>query len=185
MKDQKLIYQLRKGNHKVFEELYEFFPMIENMILKNNGNKEIAKDIFQNTLIVFYKKTLDPKFKLTSGISTYLYAVAQNMWLKQLTKLRLHRLNKESEELLPSLDPDIEEEAPTLPLKEYLIKKLNELGEPCLSIIMLHTYQKLSMKLITEKMGYANEHTTRQQKYKCLLRLKKIIPEVDKNSYLL
>ena len=75
-------------------------------------------------------------------------------------------------------------EEPAISLKDYIKQKLLALGEPCFSILMMHSYQKLSMATISEKMGYANEHTTRQQKYKCLKRIRKMIPEEDKNNYL-
>lgn len=183
MKDDKIIEQLKLGNHSVFKYIYNHYGIIEHYILKNSGNKEDAKDTFQNALIIFYKKALSSNFELTAKISTYLFAIAQNLWLKNLrdTKNNSVPLNEYHVELEA---PTQEAEEPTLALKDYIKQKLLALGEPCLSLIMMHSYQKLSMEVISEKMGYANEHTTRQQKYKCLKRIRKMIPEEDKNRYL-
>ncbi len=182
MKDDLIIKQLKLGNQVVFKHLYNYYGMVENYILKNSGDREDAKDTFQNALIIFYKKAILPDFKLTSKISTYIFATAQNLWLKKLrdSKKKEVYLNEQSIEV----DAADEVEEPAISLRDYIKQKLIALGEPCISIIMMHSYQKLSMVAISEKMGYANEHTTRQQKYKCLQRIRKMIPEEDKNKYL-
>lgn len=183
MKDDKIIEQLKLGNHTVFKHVYNHYGIVENYILKNSGNKEDAKDIFQNALIIFYKKALEVNFELTSKLSTYIFAIAQNLWLK---KLRDNKHNHSPiDERFSNLEAKTQNtEEPAISLKEYIQQKLLTLGEPCLSILIMHTYQKLSMAMISKKMGYANEHTARQQKYKCLRRIRKMIPEEDKNRYL-
>lgn len=185
MKDEKIIEQLKLGNQAVFKHIYNHYGMVENYILKNSSDKDDAKDIFQNALIIFYKKAITPSFELTSKISTYVFATAQNLWLKKLRDKKNSNIPlKENHTTEITANEDFEREFPTLSLKDYLKQKLLELGEPCLSILTMHTYQKLNMAIITEKMGYANEHTTRQQKYKCLKRIRKMISEEEKNSYL-
>lgn len=179
MTDQNIIRELKKGNSKVFENLYRHFPIIRNHILKNNGTEEDAKDIFQNTLIVFYKKAISPQFELTSKISTYLFSVAKNLWLDVL------KSKKTTQNSIPEASTDTEsnEEAPSTPIETYIANKINELGEPCISILVMHSYNNISMTEITLQLGYANEHTTRQQKYKCLQRLKKLIPYHEIQAY--
>ena len=187
MTDEKKIEELRKGNHSVFKHFYKHFSMIETMILNNNGTKEDAKDIFQNTLIVFYKNALNPNFVLQAKISTYLYSVSKRLWMRKLKKdkphLEMSITNDHDFKLLHENQIKLVETPPT-PLHEYIIKKLDELGEPCKSIIVMHEYNKLKMSEITTKLGYANEHTTRQQKYKCLLKLRKMIPIEVKEAYI-
>ena len=182
MTERQIIEKLKSGDHTVFGQLYNHYGLIENYILKNSGDKDDAKDVFQNKLIVFYKKVLIENFELSSKISTYLFSIAKNLWLKKLRdekfkRIKLEEHHHESEEINTTVVPKIS-------LKEYLKNKLVELGEPCLSILLMHSYEKLSMSTITEKLGYANEHTTRQQKYKCLKRIRKMIPEEEKNLYL-
>ena len=183
MTEIQIIEQLRSGNHSVFAQLYNHYDLIENYILQNNGNKDDAKDVFQNTLIVFYKNSISNNFELSAKISTYLYSIAKNLWLKKLRdekfkKIELQEQHHETEELITNVS------IPEITLREYLKNKLIELGEPCLSLLLMHSYEKLSMSMITQKLGYANEHTTRQQKYKCLKRIRKMIPEDEKRLYL-
>lgn len=187
MTEEKKLEELRKGNHSVFKHFYKHYGIVENMVLGNNGTKEDAKDIFQNALIVFYKNALDPEFKLKAKISTYIYSVSKRLWMRKLTKEKPHHTvsltNDYDLKLVHESKVKLLEEPPT-PLHEYIIKKLDELGDPCKSIIVMHEYYKLKMSQIARKMGYANEHTTRQQKYKCLLKLRKMIPLEVKEAYI-
>ncbi len=48
------------------------------------------------------------------------------------------------------------------------------LGEPCKSIIQDFYIHELSMEDIAEKFGYTSADNAKNQKYKCLKRLKKI-----------
>ena len=63
-------------------------------------------------------------------------------------------------------------------LKEKQIEIMDEslqiLGEPCNTIIIDFYINKLSMQEIADKMGYTNNENAKNQKYKCLQRLKKI-----------
>lgn len=185
LNDQDIISELRKGNNSVFQELYAHFPMIQSMVLKNNGTKEDAKDLFQNALIIFYKKAIDKNFQLTSRISSYLYSVCDKNWKKKITRDK-NMFQSDVTELnhLGSDDEPKVEVHKGKALKDYIDDLLDRIGEPCKTILIMHEYQKLSMKIITEKMGYANEHTTRQQKYKCLLKLKKMVPATIAQEYL-
>jgi hypothetical protein len=50
---------------------------------------------------------------------------------------------------------------------------LESLGEPCRSILKDFYLNSQSMENITEKFGYTNADNAKNQKYKCLKRLKK------------
>ena len=54
---------------------------------------------------------------------------------------------------------------------------LEKVGDPCKSLLMLFHFDKLSWDIIASKLNYANAHTARQQKHKCFLKIRKIIPE--------
>ncbi|MEO1031030.1 MAG: hypothetical protein AAFX55_06480, partial [Bacteroidota bacterium] len=58
------------------------------------------------------------------------------------------------------------------PLLKYIVKALKELGEPCKSLLEASIYLQMSMKDIAEKYNYKNERSARQQKFRCLERLR-------------
>jgi RNA polymerase sigma factor (sigma-70 family) len=181
MKDSLIINELRNGNTKVFSLIYNSYPLIENYILKNNGSKDDAKDIFQNALIVFYQKAKAPEFELTAKLSTYLFAICKNNWLKVLRKKKsTSELNEETHQISIEEQHQVNETRIINTIQE----KLKELGDPCKSLIVFHEFHKMKWEIIAKKMNYATAHAARNQKYKCLLRLKKMIPEQLKNSLL-
>lgn len=56
-------------------------------------------------------------------------------------------------------------------------ESLHALGEPCRSIIEDFYIHNFSMELISEKFGYTSADNAKNQKYKCLQRLKKMFFE--------
>src|ERR1700756_864038 len=87
MSDDKIIELIRKGDtDKAFLTLYKHFPMMRKMILSKGGKKEDAEDIYQEALIILYRKVNEPQFKLSSKISTYLYSICRFLWKDELKK---------------------------------------------------------------------------------------------------
>ncbi|MBK6498767.1 MAG: hypothetical protein IPG00_11645 [Saprospiraceae bacterium] len=54
---------------------------------------------------------------------------------------------------------------------------LFKLGEPCKSLLELSYYQQMKLDDITLLLGYKNNDTTKNLKYKCMKRLQKIFFE--------
>jgi hypothetical protein len=53
-------------------------------------------------------------------------------------------------------------------------QSLNSLGEPCRSLLKAYYLEMKSMVEIACEFGYTNADNAKNQKYKCLMRLKKI-----------
>ena len=156
-------------------ELYKMhFPMVLNLVCSNSGTEQEAKDIYQEAVIAFYERVQQEHFRLTCRIKTFLYAICRRLWLKRLAeKKRFHGNIEETETFLQidevMLDMDERE-------KQFsqMSKALNGLGEPCRSIIEDYYLRDLSMEAIRDKFGYTNADNAKNQKYKCLQRLKKL-----------
>ena len=119
--------------------------MIENYILSNSGTKDDAQDIFQNALVALYSNTQKPSFELTSSISTYIFSISKNLWLKEL-----RRKKNDSDE---PLSENIIQEEGDFPQKEALISKvekaLNSLSENCKRLIELYPVSYTHLTLPT------------------------------------
>ncbi len=59
---------------------------------------------------------------------------------------------------------------------------LNRLGEPCRSLLQLYYYHGLSMEEIAVKMQHKNRLTSKNLKYKCVNRLRKLVNEEIKKQ---
>jgi RNA polymerase sigma factor (sigma-70 family) len=173
--DQLIVSEIRRKNSIALQELYKtHYPMVLNLICSNSGTEQEAKDIYQEAVINFYEKVQSPDFNLTCKIKTYLYAVSRRLWLKKLwEKKRYHGKIEEMEVYL-----EIEDEISDIDEKEQAFNKMSiamqGLGEPCRSILEDFYFRELSMDEIRDKFDYTNNDTAKNQKYKCLQRLKKL-----------
>lgn len=176
--DKEYIEGLRHGNDAVIRSVYnKFYPVISRMVLNNSGTEPEARDIFQETVLVLYHHVQQPAFSLSCALQTYLYSVARRLWLKQLHKkhglFKLDERFREEEDVAdPGADLDTYEqrEANLSRMKE----SIDQLGEPCKTLLEDFYTRHLSMDEIAEKFGYTNADNAKTQKYKCLQRLKKI-----------
>lgn len=171
------IEQLKLGNEFLYRKIYkENFPLIKKLVLANHGDEEDARDIYQETFIVFYEKLQQADFMLTCAISTYLYSVARNLWLKRLRKLQYDGVLK----LKETMDAEeVDEDVETHLVKEQFLgcveQSLEQLGDPCTTILKDFFYNKMSMEEIALKFGYTNADNAKNQKYKCFNRFKKLV----------
>jgi RNA polymerase sigma factor (sigma-70 family) len=173
---------LAQNDRKAIETLYKrHYGMVQALILNNNGSVEDAKDIFQEALIVLYEKTKSGSFELNCLIKTYLYSVSRRLWLKRFHQLQKFTSEVENVEEVVSVEEDLEMHERRN--NDYLImeKAMQSLGEPCKSLLESYYLQKRSMMEIAEDFGYTNADNAKNQKYKCLMRLKKMFFEQYKN----
>ncbi|RAV98755.1 RNA polymerase sigma factor [Pseudochryseolinea flava] len=181
--DDLIIAEIRKHNQMALRELYRaHYPMVRNLITNNSGSEQEAKDVYQEAVIVFYEKLQRADFVLTCKIKTYLYAVCRRLWLKRLAEKKMYTGNIESLETFLGVEDevnDVEEKA--LAFKKMQVA-LGGLGEPCKTIITDFYIGDLGMEEIAIKFGYTNSDNAKNQKYKCLQRLKKLFFADDKRN---
>ena len=172
--DEELISGIVNDNEEALKVLYkEHYYSILHFIKLNNGSEDDAKDVFQEALIIFYEKIKDGNLELNCAIKTFVYSVCRRIWLKKLNERK-----KFSDKLI---DPEAFVEDYDVGLADENEKKfrimsdsMSQMGEPCKTLIEDFYVHKMSMLEITEKFGYTNSDNAKTQKYKCLMRLKKI-----------
>lgn len=174
--DEAFLEALRNGNNEVLKVLYKkYFQLVLKFVVNNNGTQEAAQDIYQECIIVLYENARDPAFELHCQLQTYIYSVARRLWLKQLKKAGKVYLMKEEEEMdLADVAEDLHKHLQREEELHKLNSSLTQLGEPCRSLIREYYVGKQSMEELAEKFGYTNADTAKNQKYKCLQRLKRI-----------
>jgi RNA polymerase sigma factor (sigma-70 family) len=176
--DVECIEGLRLNNDAIIRSIYKkHYPVILRLVLANSGTEQEAKDVFQESLLVLYHHAKETQFVLSCALQTYLYSVARRLWLKQLHKksgvFKLDERFYEEEDVIdPTSDITVFEE------REQNISRMQQsmgqLGEPCKTLLEDFYTRHLRMEDISEKFGYTNADNAKNQKYKCLQRLKKI-----------
>jgi RNA polymerase sigma factor (sigma-70 family) len=182
LSDEQILSELRRKNELALKALYKMhYPMIVNLVCSNNGTEQEAKDIYQDAVIVFYEKVTLTQLALSCKIKTYLFAVCRRLWLKRLAEKKKFQGTIDETESFADIDSEIAE----IEAKEIRFQKmktaLNGLGEPCRSIIEDFYVQDLTMEAIKDKFGYTNADNAKNQKYKCLQRLKKLFFKEEYN----
>ena len=173
--DLDFIEGLKHNNDAVLRALYKkYYNLVLKYVVNNSGNSEAAADIYQETIIVLYETVQKPSFELNCQLSTFIFSIAKRLWLKQLRgNGNMTRFAEgEAENVV-----DVTEEITEHLKKESDIQKMNtcmeDLGEPCKTILKDFYVYRLSMDEISEKFGYTNSDNAKTQKYKCLQRLKR------------
>ena len=178
-----LLEGLAASDKKAIESIYrENFNMVQSLVINNNGSADDAKDVFQETMIVLYEKVRSGSFELHCQIKTYIYSVSRRLWLKRLNQLNRYSPPAESLEHTVPVEDEIEEHEKRNIELEMMEKAIVSLGEPCKSLLEAYYLQKQNMQVIAAHFGYTNADNAKNQKYKCLMRLKKIFFTHYKNG---
>ena len=166
------------------EELYrQHYYMIQNMVVTNGGSKDDAADLFQETVIVLYEKVRVGKFDLQCLLKTFLYSVARRLWLKKLQQQQRYSAPlPDSLEDTVAVEDDIEYHLKQQNAFFIMESAMNKVGEPCKSLLEAYYLQKKHMNVIAQEFGYTNADNAKTQKYKCLVRLKKLFFAQYKNT---
>ncbi len=181
--EQTLLKGLAENDKAAIEAIYrENYITIQSFIINNNGSVEEARDIFQEAMIVLFEKSGSPEFSLHCQIKTYLYSVCRRLWLKRLQQLSKYSTQIESLEETVPVDEEIEDHEKRNGDFILMENAMAKIGEPCKSLLDAYYMQKKSMQDIAGEFGYTNADNAKTQKYKCLIRLKKLFFAQYKNA---
>jgi len=178
-----LLQGLARSDRKAIETIYKaHYNMVQSLIINNNGSADDAKDIFQETMIVLYEKVRAGGFELNCQIKTYVYSVSRRLWLKRLQQMNRYAPSLQTVENAVPVEEEIERHETINDEYQAMEKAIGSLGEPCKSLLEAYYFQKKNMHEIAAGFGYTNADNAKNQKYKCLMRLKKIFFSQYKNG---
>lgn len=165
--------ELLVGDAEVIDRLYkEHFPTIRQLVINNSGIHEDAEDVFQETLMITFRKGKYEGLKIRCSLSTYLFAVARNLWLQKLRERKVrNRLEMMvAEPGISSIsDNHIEEERRQLFAEHFL-----RLKPDCQKVLKM-AFQQMSLEEISESMGYKGPNYAKTKKFNCKELLKRRI----------
>ena len=176
LEQEQLLLKGLAGNDKnSIESIYrENYGTIQTFVLNNNGSVDDARDIFQEAMIVLYEKVGMDSFSLNCQIKTYLYSICRRLWLKRLQQLGKFSTQLENLEDIIPVETDVEEHEKRNDDFILMEQAMSKIGEPCKSLLDAYYLQKKNMQELAIEFGYTNADNAKTQKYKCLVRLKKI-----------
>ncbi len=179
--EQQLLAALAAGERKATEQIYrQHYHIVNGWLIKNGGSSADASDLFQEAMMVMFGKAQEPEFRLTCSIGTYLFAVSKHLWYKKLQKQSrgpqiLHEnIGTEEDDIGVAYDDDVKVHHEREAHYEQLSTALDQIGEPCRSLLKAYYHDDKSMQEIAADFGYTNPDNAKTQKYKCLARLRKL-----------
>tara|TARA_Y100000588_G_scaffold374846_1_gene450473 strand:- start:593 stop:1102 length:510 start_codon:yes stop_codon:yes gene_type:complete len=154
-----------------FTELYtKAFPAVAAFVAKMGGDMDLARDIFQDALIIYYEQVFTAGQKPERSPEAYLYGISRHLW---------HRETRTASRHTPLQDaPKVTEESEQ-PSAHKLMLLLQTAGQKCLDLLQGFYYQKQSIQEIQQEFGYSSVRSATVQKFKCL---EKVRSEVQQKS---
>ena len=175
--DEALISSLARGDSKTIEYIYkQYYPSVEKMVFKMDGSTQDAYDIFQDSVTIIFEKARSSNLKLVCKFSTYLIAISKNLWLNKLSERKrnsftvLHEHHEDEISVTDEVNKFYEFENNVKVLQSCF----ESIGEPCSGLLKAFYVDNKSMQEIAFQFGYTNTENAKNQKYKCLTRLRKL-----------
>lgn len=162
-----LISGIRNHRSVILEYIYEtYYPVIEGLVVHNQGDREQARDVFQEAMIVVYNRIKSGNLQLTCKFGTYLYAVSKNIWMQERKKYLLHVEKLKHYPMVvndpgPAEDPLLQKH-----LTQLFNKHFNDLSKDCQKILSM-CFNHFTVEEIRIAMNYKDLHHAADRKYRC------------------
>lgn len=173
-----IIDGIRTKDNTILQYIYKkYYPTVHHFILSNQGSSEDAQDIFQESIIVIYRKIKDEAhFMVNSSFKTFLYSISRHLWLKHLRNLRYEdkKINDQQRFIELKEEPfrvDNEDLRMSLYQKHFL-----KLPADCQKILKLSVHN-ITQKEIADNLGFKSENYVKKRKHYCKEYLIKSIRE--------
>jgi len=158
---------LKTSDSNVLEYVYKkYFPIVRFFVIKNSGTDEDAKDVFQEAIILVYKRLKDGTLDLTCAFKTYLYSVCRILWLRQLEKRKVRSEVVADNQVYVQLEDGIEGQVEEQEQFRIYQKHFQLLHKDCQEILQLFL-KKVPLKEIAQKMSIKSDKYLKKRKYDC------------------
>ncbi|MDF9795462.1 RNA polymerase sigma factor (sigma-70 family) [Catalinimonas alkaloidigena] len=176
--DDSSLYQgLLKNDQSAFEYLYtQNFPAVRQLIFQYRGSEDDAKDIFQEGVIALWNNIRSGTYQLREGVklSTYLIQICKLRWMDKMKKASSRYEVKQEVYMEPAEEAEVMVEWIDKEEQSQFQQQFAQLGERCQNLLKRFYFLKQSLQEIAEVMTIG-EASAKNEKYRCMQRLKKIV----------
>jgi RNA polymerase sigma factor (sigma-70 family) len=167
-----------KHNSPVLTFIYTtYYPAIESFVIHHSGSVEHAEDVFQEGLLITYRKLKYENLYLRCKFSTYLYSVCKKIWIQERKKKFIQQEKLKEAPLTVEDSGAAENTIDHQILKELIQKHLSSMSPDCQKILKL-TLNDCTVEEIRKELNYKSLHHTIDRKYRCKKGLiKKIVSD--------
>jgi len=163
-----LLNGILRNDNVILQHIYKnFYYKVNLYIKKNSGTDDDANDVFQEAIIVVYRKLKANDLVINCSFETYLYSVCKFLWLKQLTRQKSEKeMMVDSAIFETEFDHDFSELVEKNERFKLYQKHFQLLGSDCQKLLQLF-FDKVPLKQIAQIMGFSGEKYVKKRKFKC------------------
>ncbi len=170
--DLEIIQGIRAKDNKILNYLYDtYFGMIYEMVSKNSGNEDDARDTLQEAILLTYKKIRNGSLELTTTFASYFFTVCWHIWMRELRNRQTEMNNlMEYYYLEQGADNQLTKQYEQQRKYRLYQEHFQRLGKECQKLLKLFL-RKYPIKEIARIMGHKSEKAAKKKKYICKERL--------------
>lgn len=175
--DQSLYQGLLNNEPKVFEFIYtKNFPAVRQQVQQYGGSEDDAKDIFQEGMIALWDNIRSGTYQLREGVkmSTYLIQICKLRWMDRMKKASNRYEIRKNDYVEPEAEAEVLVNWIDREEQQQFQRQFAQLGERCQDLLNRFYFLKESMQEIAAALNIG-EATAKNEKYRCMQRLKKIV----------
>ncbi|HZH71519.1 MAG TPA: sigma-70 family RNA polymerase sigma factor [Mariniphaga sp.] len=168
--DEQILKGILRHDNLILQYIYkQFYYKVNMFIKKNSGTEDDANDVFQEAIIVIYRKLKESDLMFeTSSFQGYLFSVCRFLWLKQLESRRIEQ--EKINDSLPFQEDVYDDNLVELVEKNERYglyqKHFRSLSTDCQKLLQLF-FEKVPLSEIAKIMGYKGEKYAKKRKYNC------------------
>lgn len=187
MTDSEIIKLIKMGDPLGLSTAYGIFrkEFIHWMMRFKKCGEEDAREHYQAAILIVYDNVHAGKLdSLQCSLKTYIFGIGKNLAMQQYRDSNRQNTLKAEFYLQHYLHEEAEPFQTEVNL-EIISRSFNKLGEPCHELLEQYYFKRKNMIQIASEMGYKNSETAKNQKYKCMERLRKMafgnetLPSID------
>ncbi len=160
MSDEEIIEGIRNQDDKTINWLYNnYLQIVRHHVFQNSGSEVDVSDVFQESIIVLYRRIMDDKLTLSVDLKGFFFGIVKNIW-KGLLRYKYR---------ITYIEYDIAEEPSADEFEDQLMERIvarafGKLKSDAQTVLKLYS-EGLTYSEIASLMGLKNETYARRKKY--------------------
>lgn len=180
--DVRYLRALCAGERELIEEIYRLHSgHIRQWVLRNNGDAEDAKDLFNEAILAIYDQYCGSDFVLTRSFGALLAAICRNQWFSQLRKKNTEQQVRSAEALRyteEQEDADLlvlaEEAQAQRRRRECMERTFQQLTERCREVLALLDGRGMPGEEVARQLGISDRNAVYVRAHECRRRWRQL-----------
>lgn len=172
---------IKKGqDDAAIDLLYKnVLPEVKRYVKKNSGTVHDAVDIFQEGIVLLYRKVLKSEVAdKTENIPGYLFQICVNEWIRRAKKNQRFDLIEDDHKFDKAIYNELDTTSVWLNKEDIIDTAFQGLSQKCIELLTLSIFSEMSQEDIMHRMDLGSVGAVKMQYRRCK---NKLIKNIDDN----